>query len=44
VGEPQPSNWVADQTVWYTFTAPSTGSVNISATSDAVFSGLDAIT
>ncbi|MDC0231630.1 hypothetical protein OAK19_06650, partial [Aureispira] len=42
-GEPQPSGFTADQTVWYTFVAPSTGNVNITLTSDAVFGGTDAI-
>jgi hypothetical protein len=43
VGEPQPSNWTADQTVWYTFIAPSTGAVNLELTSDAIIGGVDAI-
>ena len=34
VGEPQPSQWTADQTVWYTFIAPSTGAVNLDIVSD----------
>ncbi|MCP4438711.1 MAG: T9SS type B sorting domain-containing protein [Aureispira sp.] len=42
-GEPNPSAWGRDQTVWYTFVAPSTGNVNIDLNSDAVFGGTDAI-
>jgi gliding motility-associated-like protein len=42
-GEPQPSGFTADQTVWYTFVAPSTGNVNITLTSDAVLGGVDPI-
>jgi len=43
VGEPQPSNWTADQTVWYTFVAPSTGAVNLQLDSDDALTGTDAI-
>jgi large repetitive protein len=43
IGEPQPSNWTADQTVWYTFIAPSTGAVNLQIISDALIGGVDAI-
>ncbi|MGH1337714.1 MAG: T9SS type B sorting domain-containing protein [Aureispira sp.] len=43
VGEPQPSGFTADQTVWYTFVAPSTGNVNIDLTSDDVLNGTDPI-
>lgn len=42
-GEPQPSGFTADQTVWYTFVAPSTGNVNIDLNSDAVLGGVDPI-
>ena len=42
-GEPQPSGFTADQTVWYTFIAPSTGNVNIQLISDPIFGGTDAI-
>ena len=42
-GEPQPSGFTADQTVWYTFVAPSTGNVNIDLTSDNVLNGTDPI-
>lgn len=42
-GEPQPSNFTADQTVWYTFIAPSTGSVTIDIDSDPTFGGVDRI-
>jgi hypothetical protein len=42
-GEPQPNNFVADQTVWYTFVAPSTGAVNIAVNSDDIIFGVDAI-
>ncbi|BDS12079.1 T9SS type B sorting domain-containing protein [Aureispira anguillae] len=42
-GEPQPSGFTADQTVWYTFVAPSTGNVNIELNSDPVLSGTDPI-
>jgi gliding motility-associated-like protein len=42
-GEPQPSGFTADQTVWYTFVAPGTGNVNIQLTSDPIFGGTDAI-
>lgn len=42
-GEPQPSGFTADQTVWYTFVAPSTGNVNIELTSDPVLGGVDPI-
>ncbi len=42
-GEPQPSGFTADQTVWYTFVAPSTGNVNIDLTSDPVLGGTDPI-
>lgn len=42
-GEPQPSGFTADQTVWYTFVAPSTGNVNIDLTSDNVLGGVDPI-
>ncbi len=38
-GEPQPSEFTADQTVWYTFVAPSTGNVQVQLTSDPVLSG-----
>jgi large repetitive protein len=43
IGEPQPSNWTADQTVWYTFVAPSTGAINLEIISDGLISGVDAI-
>jgi len=43
VGEPQPSNFTADQTVWYTFVAPSTGSVNFHLTTDPIIGGVDRI-
>lgn len=42
-GEPQPSGFTADQTVWYTFVAPSTGNVNIDINSDNVLNGVDPI-
>ena len=42
-GEVQPSNWTADQTVWYTFVAPNTGAVNLEIISDGIISGVDAI-
>ncbi|MCP4443397.1 MAG: hypothetical protein GY810_31225, partial [Aureispira sp.] len=42
-GEPQPSNFTADQTVWYTFIAPSTGSVEIDIDSDPLIGGTDRI-
>lgn len=37
--EPQPSGWTADQTVWYTFIAPATGSANIEMISDDILTG-----
>lgn len=43
LGEPQPSNFTADQTVWYTFVAPATGAVNFDLNSDAIVGGVDAI-
>lgn len=42
-GEPQPTNFTADQTVWYTFIAPSTGSVTIDIDSDPLIGGTDRI-
>lgn len=42
-GEPQPSGFTADQTVWYTFVAPSTGNVNINMNSDPILGGTDPI-
>jgi large repetitive protein len=42
-GEPDPSGFNPRQTVWYSFTAPSTGNVRIQGTSDAIFGGVDAI-
>lgn len=42
-GEPNPSGFTPNQTVWYTFTAPSTGNVNVSVNSDAVIGGTDPI-
>lgn len=38
-GEPQPSQFTADQTVWYTFVAPSTGNVELRLEGDPVLSG-----
>jgi large repetitive protein len=43
VGEPQPLNWTADQTVWYTFVAPATGAINLELNSDDILTGTDAI-
>ncbi len=43
VGEPQPTNWTADQTVWYTFVAPATGAINLQLNSDNPITGTDAI-
>jgi len=43
-GDPTPSNWNSDKTVWYEFQAPSSGSVTINATSDLPWpAGTDAI-
>ena len=42
--DPTPSTWTPDQTVWFQFQAPLTGSVVVSAVSDLPFpSGTDAI-
>jgi gliding motility-associated-like protein len=43
VGEPNPSGFTPNQTVWYTFVAPATGNVNIFVNSDAVIGGEDPI-
>ena len=41
--EPNPSGFTPRQTVWYSFTAPSTGNVRIKGNSDAEIGGVDAI-
>ncbi|MCB0792751.1 MAG: hypothetical protein H6597_07200 [Flavobacteriales bacterium] len=43
-GEPQPLRYTADRTVWYSFLAPSTGSVEVEVNSDFIYPfGYDAI-
>lgn len=42
-GEPDPSGFNPNQTVWYSFTAPASGNVRIQGTSDAIFGGTDPI-
>ncbi len=42
-GEPDPSGFNPNQTVWYSFIAPSTGNVRIRGVSDALFSGEDPV-
>ncbi|MBL1279035.1 MAG: T9SS type A sorting domain-containing protein [Fluviicola sp.] len=43
IGEPIPSSFIPVQTVWYSFIAPYSGSVNVTVISDLILGGVDPI-